>query len=177
VRGNLSLESRKFPTNNRLLPEETYSEKYNLIERIRTPDRGEKAPGGDLLLGRRSGSGTRADVYFSECHSWGVNHLEQAFVTAHYIDAESQKVAKMESTGRDRVFGSNSRETSSGESLRFLSPKDIKMIDEMLADVAPFGEVRLTVQKGRLRFVASTKSFDAFKWSSKTVVEDLFEQG
>jgi hypothetical protein len=32
------------------------------------------------------------------------------------------------------------------------------MIDHMLAAVAPSGEVRLTIKKGRLRFISSTKS-------------------
>jgi len=38
------------------------------------------------------------------------------------------------------------------------------MIDEALAAVGEFGEVRLIVERGRLRFVVTQKSFDAQKW-------------
>jgi hypothetical protein len=38
------------------------------------------------------------------------------------------------------------------------------MIDEALSAVGEFGEVRLIVEKGRLRFVVTQKSFDAQKW-------------
>jgi len=43
----------------------------------------------------------------------------------------------------------------------------VKLIDELLVKVSPFGEVRITVQKGRLRFVASTQSYDALKWDMR----------
>jgi len=55
----------------------------------------------------------------------------------------------------------------SKKKLQFLSSREISIIDEMLAKVSPFGEVRLTVRKGRLRYVASTKSYDALKWDVK----------
>lgn len=47
--------------------------------------------------------------------------------------------------------------------LKFLTPKEISVIDDLLASVSPFGEVRLAVQKGKLRFVSSVKSHDAFQ--------------
>lgn len=47
--------------------------------------------------------------------------------------------------------------------LRFLTPREINMIDDLLISVAPFGEVRLAVQKGRLRFLSSLKSHDALQ--------------
>jgi len=47
--------------------------------------------------------------------------------------------------------------------LSFLSAREITMIDDLLASVSPFGEVRLAVQKGRLRFVSSVKSHDALQ--------------
>jgi hypothetical protein len=47
--------------------------------------------------------------------------------------------------------------------LRFLTPRQIEMIDEMLDNVTPFGEVTLRVQKGRLRCIAKSKSYDAIK--------------
>ena len=48
--------------------------------------------------------------------------------------------------------------------LKFLTPSQIPMIDEALAAVGEFGEVRLIVERGRLRFVVTQKSFDAQKW-------------
>jgi len=47
--------------------------------------------------------------------------------------------------------------------LSFLNAREIMMIDDLLTAVAPFGEVRLAVQKGRLRFVSSVKSQDALQ--------------
>lgn len=51
--------------------------------------------------------------------------------------------------------------------LKFLTPREITMIDDLLSSVAPFGEVRLAVQKGRLRFVSSVKSHDAIQLAGK----------
>lgn len=55
--------------------------------------------------------------------------------------------------------------------LRFLTPREITMIDDLLFSVAPFGEVRLAVQKGRLRFVSSVKSHDALQLTGKEPAE------
>jgi hypothetical protein len=38
------------------------------------------------------------------------------------------------------------------------------MIDEALSSLGEYGEVRLVVEKGRLRFLITQKSFDALKW-------------
>ena len=46
---------------------------------------------------------------------------------------------------------------------RFLSASQIYMIDEVLEEVSPFGEIRLRVDQGELSFVAQTKSYDALK--------------
>ena len=48
--------------------------------------------------------------------------------------------------------------------LAFLLPHNVKMIDEALASLGDFGEVHLIVQKGRLRFIVTQKSFDTFRW-------------
>ena len=48
--------------------------------------------------------------------------------------------------------------------LKFLGPSQIKMIDEALEAVGPYGEVQLIVEKGRLRFVVTKNSHDALKW-------------
>ena len=47
--------------------------------------------------------------------------------------------------------------------LKFLTAEMVTMIDGLLREVAPFGEVTLRVQNGELRSVGSTKSYDAFK--------------
>lgn len=47
---------------------------------------------------------------------------------------------------------------------RFLQPEQIDMIDEALFSLGQYGEVRLVVEKGRLRFLVTQKSIDAYKW-------------
>ena len=47
-----------------------------------------------------------------------------------------------------------------------LSASQIRMIDEALSQVGEFGEVRLVVERGRLRFLVTEKSFDVLKWES-----------
>ena len=49
-------------------------------------------------------------------------------------------------------------------SLKFLNPDQIAMLDEALMAVGDFGELRLVVEKGRLRFLITQKSYDALKW-------------
>ena len=48
--------------------------------------------------------------------------------------------------------------------LSFLTAREVMMIDDLLASLGAWGEVHLTVQKGKLRFISSTRSFDALKW-------------
>ncbi len=48
--------------------------------------------------------------------------------------------------------------------LTFLGPEQILMIDEALAALGDFGEIRLVVERGQLRFVITEKSVDALKW-------------
>ncbi|HEB63955.1 MAG TPA: hypothetical protein ENJ02_00215 [Chloroflexi bacterium] len=47
---------------------------------------------------------------------------------------------------------------------RFLTPEQVAMVDEALRALGDFGEVRLVVEKGRLRFIVTQKSYDALKW-------------
>ncbi len=53
-----------------------------------------------------------------------------------------------------------------GESytLKVMEFNQISMVDEALSAVGDFGEVRLIVEKGRLRFIITQKSYDALKW-------------
>ena len=45
-----------------------------------------------------------------------------------------------------------------------LSQEQVAMIEEALDSVGEFGEVRLVVEKSRLRFLVVQKSVDALKW-------------
>jgi hypothetical protein len=49
-------------------------------------------------------------------------------------------------------------------SLDFLSPGQVLMIDEALKTLGEYGELRLIIEKGRLRFLVTQKSIDALKW-------------
>ncbi len=65
----------------------------------------------------------------------------------------------------------NETKANAGKSkpLKFLGPSQIKMIDEALEAVGPYGEVQLIVEKGRLRFVVTKNSHDALKWQAGTI--------
>jgi hypothetical protein len=54
-------------------------------------------------------------------------------------------------------------------SCKFLRQDQIAMIDEALTQVGTYGEVRLVIEKGRLRFVVIQKSMDALKWQADQV--------
>jgi hypothetical protein len=47
------------------------------------------------------------------------------------------------------------------------------MIDEALCSLGDYGEVRLVVEKGRLRFLVTQKSYDALKWYPGSLVNDI----
>jgi hypothetical protein len=55
--------------------------------------------------------------------------------------------------------------------LSFLDQRQVKMIDEALAALGDYGELRLVVEKGRLRFIVTQKSFDALKWQPGKIEE------
>jgi hypothetical protein len=48
--------------------------------------------------------------------------------------------------------------------LKFMDSRQVSMIDEALSSLGEYGELRLVVEKGRLRFLVTNKSFDALKW-------------
>lgn len=52
---------------------------------------------------------------------------------------------------------------------RFLQSHQIEMIDEALASLGEFGEVRLVVERGRLRFLVTQRSFDTLKWQPGSI--------
>ncbi len=55
--------------------------------------------------------------------------------------------------------------------LKFLKMEQVSMIDEALSSLGEFGEVRLVVEKGHLRFVTVQKSIDALKWHPGSISE------
>jgi hypothetical protein len=56
---------------------------------------------------------------------------------------------------------------------RRLTPQQIQMIEEALCSLGEFGEVRLVVDKCRLRFLITQRSFDAMKWQPGSIVKDF----
>ena len=52
--------------------------------------------------------------------------------------------------------------------MKFLTRRDITFIDDLLSSVGEFGEVRLEVKNGRLRFASRTESIDALKYEDKS---------
>jgi hypothetical protein len=60
--------------------------------------------------------------------------------------------------------GSESDERRNRYGYRFLAPRQIEMIDAALCEVGAYGEVKLVVEKSRLRFVVTQTSHDALAW-------------
>ena len=58
----------------------------------------------------------------------------------------------------------SSIDAAPGERLVFLNPEQVSMIDEALAGLGEFGEIRLVVEKGRIRYLLVQRSIDALKW-------------
>ena len=63
--------------------------------------------------------------------------------------------------------------SSNGETylLEFLDLRQVCMVDEALSSLGEYGEVRLVVERGRLRFLVTQKSFDTLKWQPGSLVE------
>ena len=55
--------------------------------------------------------------------------------------------------------------------LRFLTPDQILMIDEMLDNVTPYGEVTLRIKDCELKFASQSKSYDALKLQRPNALE------
>jgi hypothetical protein len=56
---------------------------------------------------------------------------------------------------------------------RHLTPQQIQMIEEALCSLGDYGELRLIIEKGRLRFITTQKSFDTQKWKPGSLVKDF----
>jgi hypothetical protein len=53
--------------------------------------------------------------------------------------------------------------------LNILNTRQIEMIQEALRSIGDYGEVRLVVEKGRLRFLITQKSIDTLKWQPGSI--------
>lgn len=62
-------------------------------------------------------------------------------------------------------------ESGDSPSLKFLEMRQVSMIDEALSSLGDYGELRLVVEKGKLRFLVTQKSFDALKWEPGHMIE------
>ncbi len=54
--------------------------------------------------------------------------------------------------------------------LKFLDFTQIPMLDEALHSIGDYGELRLIVERGRLRVVVTQKSYDALNWQPGSLV-------
>ena len=57
-------------------------------------------------------------------------------------------------------------------SVHKLSGEQVLMIEEALSSVGDFGEVRLVVEKGKLRFLVTQRSIDAIKWKQNKLAQE-----
>ena len=101
------------------------------------------------------------------------------------IALEADDLGRLQWDGRDRdnlsCEGSNMvNNTYKGKELvkpgethllKFLEMRQVSMIDEALSSLGDYGEVRLVVEKGKLRFLVTQKSFDALKWEPGHAIE------
>jgi hypothetical protein len=51
--------------------------------------------------------------------------------------------------------------------LQFLQSDQIEMIDDALSRIGDYGEVRLVVEKGKLRFIVINTSVDVRNWNNQ----------
>lgn len=66
---------------------------------------------------------------------------------------------------QNRTFMPDPEDTDGfAQTARFLHPRQIAMIEEALRSLGAFGEVRLVVEKGRLRFIITSKSYDILRY-------------
>ncbi len=58
----------------------------------------------------------------------------------------------------------SARSTQLSNQQGLLLPQHIQMIEEALRTLGEYGEIRLIVEKGQLRFLVTQKSYDALKY-------------
>lgn len=55
------------------------------------------------------------------------------------------------------------KQNNSSTGLQFLLPVQVSMIDLALEQIGEYGEVRLVVEKGKLRYIEVARSLDVLK--------------
>ena len=80
------------------------------------------------------------------------------------IQDQNRKGAEDESGEKRAANGKGSFKGGEAYELKFLNPAQVSMVDEALASLGDYGEVRLVIEKGRLRFLVTQKSYDALRW-------------
>jgi len=68
--------------------------------------------------------------------------------------------------------GLNHKRHEPQDKRNFLDSAQIEMINEALASLGEYGEVRLVVEKGRLRFIVTQTSIDALKWRPGSISQN-----
>lgn len=63
----------------------------------------------------------------------------------------------------DSSQSSSHKQKSTSGNLQFLQPAQIKIIDRALEQVGDYGEVRLVVERGKLRYIEVAHSLDVLK--------------
>lgn len=63
----------------------------------------------------------------------------------------------------DLTTEADKHEAGNSTSPSFLKSYQVEMIDEALRSLGDYGEVRLIVEKGRLRFLVMQRSYDVLK--------------
>ena len=76
---------------------------------------------------------------------------------------------KVKVTDLDMSTASFKCQASRCNTLGFLKPHQVSMIDDALCSLGEFGEVRLVVEKGKLRFLVMQRSYDVMKLGSQTL--------
>ena len=64
----------------------------------------------------------------------------------------------------DRLSETKLTHRSTHARARHLLPDQLAMIEEALGSLGEYGEVRLVVERGQIRFITVAQSFDALKW-------------
>jgi hypothetical protein len=69
-------------------------------------------------------------------------------------------------SGRTKLNKTNNEARNTpvdGLKLRFLSPAQVKRIDDMLSQLGEYGELHLIIQHGELRYINKVESYKAWK--------------
>ncbi len=78
----------------------------------------------------------------------------------------------MRQTKFDLTTEETKRKSADRNSLKFLKQYQVEIIDEALCSLGEFGELRLIVEKCRLRFLVVQRSYDVLKLDPQELKEE-----